>query len=325
MKTGVVRSYTVLTILAILFGLTILSEKLLYHGIENIQGVQIIRLLAKVSTNKSIEVVAFDERKHGSCLAYLEYLLIAQSRRNTDTASAIKSIEQAQMCLTIGRGQLLMPMKGELLAKLGQYTESCDVLSSVNQKSSLLILAESAQQRGDWPVVISFLSCIEHLRQNPGWIASNRVSDLYWNLGLQHEENGRIEDALTAYSRASDWYPYVLPAPVIRKARLLMQIGKQSEAKQVILDTLSKAVERTTVFALLVEMGKIWDSEGKVPYAYCAYLEAESLIPSLPESYDRDNLLADLEARKNRLQTAQLSKEIDCDELLSTWLISPSP
>lgn len=275
----------------------------------------------KASPGQDLDVAApTDAVAGGGCLAYLELDAQLRKLRRQDPARALRLLQETEICGGAGRRALLIPMEGELLTAVGRYSESCQVLSSINAKPMVLDQAEYAYQHGNWDALAFYVDCVEKLQTQPGRVSAWTLSEHYLRLGGHYQSVGQLDQALEAYTRSYELYPGVYARPIEAKAMILQQQNKQSEAIETLLSGLVRHPDKVNAYVLMVDLAHAWKAEGKIEEAYCMYEGAQKFIPALPAGMDPEGAQAGLIAAINSLPQAQLPSINSCAKVLATYV-----
>ncbi len=262
----------------------------------------------------------------GGCLRYPALMHRLQAMSIGDAETRLQMLDKGGACLDPERRALLTPLKGELLHSLGRYTESCELLSSVGAKTSILAQSEDAYKAGNWEALSLYMGCIEKLRDQEGWVSPGLASEQYYRLGLHYDQTSHTDEALEAYTQAILWNPGVYSGPLVGKAHLLSQLGRRGEAVQLLQYALAHSAQRAqpldnvNLFILVRELASLWEADGNFSSAYCANREGQRLVPALPAAMKPQALQANLEAQINRLPTASIPDAQACQKLIASWI-----
>jgi tetratricopeptide (TPR) repeat protein len=168
-------------------------------------------------------------------------------------------------------------------------SEACGIWRKLNATGDPWAAAKEAETRGDWGQVSSALRCLD-LWGKPtagsllGTIYTGWIASLYQDLGNALRDQGNVNEALEAYTRAAYWHPGAWAGPALQTAELLVA-GNQPEAAMAGLDQailqLPEA-EHATRYLLLIRLGEIAQANQQLERAIAAYQQARVELPENP-------------------------------------------
>jgi tetratricopeptide (TPR) repeat protein len=266
--------------------------------VSNLYGVDTIKYLS--ATSRDAARLRTSAQSLGGCPPYPAAVAFLKDSRVT-TVQKLEFLDTRSGCWAPARPALAAGWRAEVLWELGRDEEACRLLTDLKSAARALEYARQSIEAGNWPRGTAYLQCLEEIVKQGIWVSPWKVAELYQRLGQHYENVGRVDDAIVAYGEASYWHPGVWAMPYVRKAQLLRDQGKTSEAIDWLVAGIPRCTDATSTFYLWQEFGEFMVARGADVDGLCAYQRARDVMDQVPSQNLPDSVRQLTQERLNAL------------------------